>query len=287
MMEENNLNENIRKIALFAFRQKSKVRNFADLEYELEIPKKEIVDIFDLFSKADIFFYELIKLPDEDEDYNLFPSRKRIEAKTGAFRLYFISEKSRLIKLNKQLYTPTGSSIPNGIFNNDVAKEIIKIESKMNEFLKLKKYKKREEFIKKSLENLIYSSKKRDTFIRKYAKYIKLPITQKDKNITIGKLNISLNNGDYNYYNKKGNFNTKGQEYRVLYHIIKSHNYRSSYDEICRFINHSEAKSDRDGLYTIIRNIKRELGILPKSKKSNQDIVENIKGFGYRLLTKN
>jgi hypothetical protein len=287
MINEDNLSENIRKIALFAFSQKSKVRNFTDLEYEFEIPKKEIISIFNLFSKANIFFYELISIPEEDKNYDLFPSRKRIEAKTGAFMLYFTPEKSRLIKLNKQLYTPTGSNIPNGILNKDVAREIVKMESKMHKFLKSKEFKKREGFIKKYLEDLINSSKKREIFIKKYAKYIKLPITQNDKNIKVGKLSIDLDSGNYKYYNKKGCFNIKSQEYRVLYRLIKNRNYQSNYDELSKSVNRSEVKSERDGLYTIIRNIKRELGILPKSKRSKKDIFKNIKGFGYGLLTNN
>lgn len=100
---------------------------------------------------------------------------------------------------------------------------------------------------------------------------------------------LNINTGDFRFYKTSGNFSPNGQEFKVLKTLYESTNYQSKYLTLIQSYNpniESDSKVYRDGLSLVIRNIKRNLKILPKNKKSNFDIFKNIKKFGYRLIFK-
>ena len=61
-----------------------------------------------------------------------------------------------------------------------------------------------------------------------------------------------------------------------------SDGYLATYTDI---LGEKPSKDAKRKLGFIIRNTKEILGILPKGQAKNQDCIENIKGYGYKLIT--
>lgn len=78
--------------------------------------------------------------------------------------------------------------------------------------------------------------------------------------------------------------NIKSREFKIILVLIKSKNYQATYKELLGGVE--ESKSRIRALGFSMRNIKEALGILPQKTSKNKDIIKNIKGYGYKLLTK-
>ncbi len=88
-METRNVKEDIKKLANFAIRAQKigPVWSFKSLEEELDIPKPKIIEILDLFRKAEIFEYQIMPWDPGDEDYDIAPTKEMIERRTGGFTI--------------------------------------------------------------------------------------------------------------------------------------------------------------------------------------------------------
>jgi len=96
---------------------------------------------------------------------------------------------------------------------------------------------------------------------------------------------LDIGTGDFMYLGKKGNFPTSGQEFKVLKTLLDSPDNKATYTALVNSYSSvtKASKVDKARLYIIVRNIKRELGVLPKNKLSNTDPFNAIRGEGYRL----
>lgn len=102
-------------------------------------------------------------------------------------------------------------------------------------------------------------------------------------------LALDLETGDFNLGELTGNFNIATQEFRVLAKLCSAPNYKVAYLELIRCIRPNTekvTKPDKADLAIVIRNIKKQLGILPEAQRVNQDIFKNDPQFGYRLISK-
>jgi flagellar biosynthesis regulator FlaF len=77
-------------------------------------------------------------------------------------------------------------------------------------------------------------------------------------------------------------FNPKSQEFETLLKLATAKNHQVTYTDI---LGESVSKTTKRNLTFVIRNIKEVLGILPAKKAKNKDIIKNIKGLGYKLIT--
>lgn len=83
--------------------------------------------------------------------------------------------------------------------------------------------------------------------------------------------------------NKTGKqINIKGQEFNFLKVLLESKDYRASYDD---FLGKNAPKTKRRALGFSVRNLKKAIGILPKKKSKNKDIIRAVKNYGYELIT--
>lgn len=93
--------------------------------------------------------------------------------------------------------------------------------------------------------------------------------------------------GDFRFYAASGTLAPTTQMYKILSALLSAENYRASFLELWQSIYPQAAdisKPQKQQLSLIIRNIKQELGILPKTEQSNSDIIESVHRFGYRLV---
>jgi len=97
-----------------------------------------------------------------------------------------------------------------------------------------------------------------------------------------GKLEINENTG-FVKLNKIGNtLNIKGGEFKVILTLVKNKDHQATYTQL---IEGGDIKTKRRPLGFTVRNLKRALGILPKKRSKNKDIIQNIRSVGYKLLT--
>ena len=75
--------------------------------------------------------------------------------------------------------------------------------------------------------------------------------------------------------------NPENQEYKLLLKLMSSKNHQITYKDVLG----EHSKSDRRNLTFVVRNLKTGLGILPKEKAQNKDVIQNIKSHGYKLIT--
>lgn len=98
-----------------------------------------------------------------------------------------------------------------------------------------------------------------------------------------GDLVINKNSGAVTLNEVSSKINPTGQELKILLRLAESEDYTATYAELLSKENPS--KSDKRVLSFTVRNIKGTLGILPKKNRANKDIIQNIKGHGYGLIT--
>lgn len=108
--------------------------------------------------------------------------------------------------------------------------------------------------------------------------------TDKDiKNIstTSGNLYVNTNTGLVKLNKVENNFNPSSKEFRIISILINNKDYQASYKEL---LGEEHKKTDKRALGFIIRDVKKDLGILPEKEAKNKDIIKNIKNYGYKII---
>lgn len=83
--------------------------------------------------------------------------------------------------------------------------------------------------------------------------------------------------------NKVGDtLNLAGKEFKVILTLVKGGNHQAKYSEL---VSGDDNVSNRALLVGTIRDLKETLGILPKKSSKNKDIIQNIKKYGYKIIT--
>lgn len=75
--------------------------------------------------------------------------------------------------------------------------------------------------------------------------------------------------------------NPESQEYRFLLKLMTAKNSQATYKDLLG----EHSKTTRRNLTFVVRNLKTGLGVLPKEKAQNKDVIKNIKSYGYKLIT--
>jgi hypothetical protein len=104
--------------------------------------------------------------------------------------------------------------------------------------------------------------------------------------ISFGSLNFSKNTGDFTFNEITGNLTPNSQEFFFLKTLSESKDHQCDYKTLVSKIwnGRENSKSARSDLNVVVRNIKGKLGILPKTKSKNPDIIKSIKNLGYRII---
>lgn len=277
----NKLKENIKYIVSFGLYRGAKIGTFQSIERDLGISKKEIIEIFELFGKAKIFYYKLLPLESEEEDkYDLGSRIQRYEFYTGRFKLFVYREMVELISLEDKLFIPEKLT---GLKHSEIVKKIKILKNKID-----KRNKNNENILsQKILESLIKSPQALNDFIRKNKKsfvYNNIPYYEKNK--IFGNFKINLITGDYIYNKTKGNFNPKTQEYKLIYSLITDPDYQMDYGKLSLgvFSEDKQICNKRRKLYDIVKNIHVKLNVLPKKKNNNPKLLKGVANFGYKLI---
>lgn len=111
--------------------------------------------------------------------------------------------------------------------------------------------------------------------------------TISDENtVVVGGLSFNKITGDFNLNEVKGNLPINSQEYRFLKTLLESKEYQCDYRTLTNAVlpERPYSKAVKNDLYTVVRNVKEKLGILPKDKSKNPDIFKNVKGQAYRVM---
>ena len=125
----------------------------------------------------------------------------------------------------------------------------------------------------------------KNKFNRLFSKY-----EQNEKNY-IGIIKIKLKNGKLTLnthtglvkLNKTSSvLNPKSKEFTTLIKLATGKDFVAKYNDL---LNNEVSKASKMDLALVIRNIKETIGILPIKNSKNKDIIKNIKGYGYKLIT--
>jgi len=98
---------------------------------------------------------------------------------------------------------------------------------------------------------------------------------------------VDFSTGDFHYAGTTGNLNPKTQAFRVLTTLYQAENYQADYLTLIRCLKpntETVTKPAKQELSDVIKQLKRNLGILPQSETSAPDIFDNQKKLGYRLI---
>jgi len=98
-------------------------------------------------------------------------------------------------------------------------------------------------------------------------------------------LKINKENGDVKLGKSEGNIAPGTQEYKVFLCLLESSSYIAAYKTLLKLMypdknfegSLKEYQVDMWALNTVIRNIKKALGILPRKKATNKDIFRTLK----------
>ncbi len=98
-----------------------------------------------------------------------------------------------------------------------------------------------------------------------------------------GLLSIKKSTGEVCLGNFCVIFNIASRDFKILLKLVTSEGFQAGYEEL---FGSAISKTMRSNISDEIKAIKEKLGILPKGKAVNKDIIENIKSFGYKILIK-
>jgi len=96
-----------------------------------------------------------------------------------------------------------------------------------------------------------------------------------------GLLTLNKDTGLVRLNDFETSINPSSQEFKVLLKLMSNKNYQATYKDL---LGENVSKVNKRILSFVIRNIKKNLGILPTKKAKNKDIIKNIKNYGYRLI---
>jgi len=80
---------------------------------------------------------------------------------------------------------------------------------------------------------------------------------------------LNFSTGDFFYCGTKGNLPPSGQGFKVLRTLLEAKDYKASHDQLVKSYLpniYKATKVQKSGLHTIIRNIKKQIGVLPKGE---------------------
>ena len=98
-----------------------------------------------------------------------------------------------------------------------------------------------------------------------------------------GKLAINTDTGFVRLDKVERTLNPASKEFKFLMALVVAKNHRASYDEL---IGREGTKVNRRTFGYTVNGLKTALGILPKKRAKNKDIIRNIKKYGYGLLVR-
>src|SRR5690606_8091442 len=101
-----------------------------------------------------------------------------------------------------------------------------------------------------------------------------------ETNTTGGELVLNTRTGKITYNGADTELNPNSQEFSVLCRMVQSHDGLLSYKD---FLGEGYQKTKQMDMAKVINNIKTALKILPASKTSQKDIINNKKNLGYIL----
>lgn len=110
--------------------------------------------------------------------------------------------------------------------------------------------------------------------------YEKTPVLKVE--LKAGTLSLNELTGDVSLNERKATFTPKGRQYKFLHTLMTSKDYQANYADL---ITGENTKDKRRDMGFVLKEMKEALGILPQSKKENEEIFQNIRGFAYRLIT--
>ncbi len=104
--------------------------------------------------------------------------------------------------------------------------------------------------------------------------------------ISVSSLSFSKNTGDFTFNDINGNLTPNSQEFFFLKTLFESKDYQCDYKTLISkmWSGRENSKSARSDMNIVVRNIKGKLGILPKIRSKNPDIIKSIKNHGYRIV---
>jgi len=94
-------------------------------------------------------------------------------------------------------------------------------------------------------------------------------------------LKINENTGDVKLNKFKATLNPKSEEFRILIKLATNKDHMATYKDL---LGDNTSKVNKRNLSFVIRNLKKDLGILPIKNAKNKDIIKNIKKYGYRII---
>lgn len=105
--------------------------------------------------------------------------------------------------------------------------------------------------------------------------------------IIISKLKFNPKNGEFVYGNVKGKFTVRSKNYIILNLLVSNRGNIVTHESMAKELfprASSLTAPAKDTIKTTIRHIKERLGILPKKRTSNKDIIICTKKVGYEIL---
>ena len=100
-------------------------------------------------------------------------------------------------------------------------------------------------------------------------------------------LSLNPTTGQFTFFETHGTLSPSSNSFKVLHTLYTSPDYFATYEDLIssyRVYNPNAKKSQKADLGHIIKAIKHELKILPKSETANPNIFKNVKGSGYQLV---
>ena len=97
-----------------------------------------------------------------------------------------------------------------------------------------------------------------------------------------GKLTLNKTTGAVTLNNVESKYSPKSYEFKFLLALVEGSENTATYQTI---LGKEPSSADKETLQYRVKNIKRVLKILPKKEAENEDVIENIKNQGYKLIT--
>lgn len=97
-----------------------------------------------------------------------------------------------------------------------------------------------------------------------------------------GSLGFNVKTGIAKLNGVEAQLNPKSREASVLYRLMTSEEGQATYEELLG--GRGTSIDEKRKLTFVIRNLKEELGILPRKKAKNKNVIRNLKGLGYQLI---
>ncbi len=98
-----------------------------------------------------------------------------------------------------------------------------------------------------------------------------------------GKFSFNQTTGSVVFNKIKNNFPPGQQKFIILKTIMISPDKQGLYEVICQKSNFKEGATSNRKIQLLMKEIRNDLGITPKSKKSMPDIFKSVPRIGYRL----